>query len=237
MSENTQLTTQGANAVAPTASYVANLLENLKQDFLAVNVGMDLDYVRMGKWLTIDKKGRFQEKASQEGTESIVYGDEIDVILASGEQRWMIWGARDTDDNGMVIATGKTREECEESLNAYLETNPDKAERYSAENIALRYMAVGVIIENLQKAQAEDDFPTIYMIPMATTNTFAFGNYTKDLYDGKYKAMGIPRRTAVRDVVTRLTTSEKKGKGTDTFVGIDFTAVALFNPAEYGITE
>jgi hypothetical protein len=82
---------------------------------------------------------------------------------------------------------------------------------------------------------SENDFPDVYIMGYAPTATIAFGKYTMAVYKGKYKGIGIPARTGVAKLVTRLMTSEKQGRGNVSYIGIDFDAVGLFKPEEYGI--
>lgn len=81
----------------------------------------------------------------------------------------------------------------------------------------------------------ENEFPDVYIMGYAPTSTIAFGKYTMSVYKGKYKGIGIPARTGVAKLVTRLMTSEKQGKGNQSYIGIDFDAVGIFKPEEYGI--
>ena len=48
------------NAVAKTntgSNYITAILEETKQGFVEANNGLDMDFVRMGEWLTVNKKG------------------------------------------------------------------------------------------------------------------------------------------------------------------------------------
>src|SRR5690554_6201170 len=73
------------------SSYITAILEETKRGFLEANAGMDFDFVRMGEWLTVNKKGNFVEKED----ENISYGDAVDVVFGYGEQRWSLWGHDD----------------------------------------------------------------------------------------------------------------------------------------------
>ena len=62
---------QAIVAAAPTAvvqqtpvatTYITTLLSNMMDDFIAANAGLDVDFVYMGNWLVVDKKGNFIEK-------------------------------------------------------------------------------------------------------------------------------------------------------------------------------
>ena len=53
------------NAVAKRndgSNYISAILEETKQGFVEANNGLDMDFVRMGEWLTVNKKGNFVEK-------------------------------------------------------------------------------------------------------------------------------------------------------------------------------
>lgn len=70
------------------SNYISAILEETKQGFVEANNGLDMDFVRMGEWLTVNKKGNFVEKDD----ENVMYGDNIDVVIGYGEQRWSVWG-------------------------------------------------------------------------------------------------------------------------------------------------
>ena len=59
------------------AAYITTLLNNTFEEFQKANDGLDLDFVYMGSWLTVDKKGDFVDKDD----DSIKYKDHIDVII------------------------------------------------------------------------------------------------------------------------------------------------------------
>jgi hypothetical protein len=226
--EKTQTT-----AVAPLNSsrYIAEMLENLKQDFMAVNEGMDFDFVRLGTFLMISKLGKFVERnADKEVVED--YGDSIDVVIAKGEKRWTIWGEQESPEEGQLIVAEQDKTVAEEKLQEWLNEDPDRQCRYSAESLELRYMAWIVPVETI----TAEGFPKIYTMSFPTTSTYSFGRYAESLYFGKATPAGVPKRTPVNCVVTRMTTSEKTGKNTS-WIGIDFSAVGMFNPADYGIGE
>ena len=60
--------------------YITQLLNNTFEDFQKANDGLDLDFVYMGSWLIVDKKGDFVDKDD----DSIKYKDHIDVIIGKG---------------------------------------------------------------------------------------------------------------------------------------------------------
>lgn len=76
------------------AAYITTLLNNTFEEFQKANDGLDLDFVYMGSWLTVDKKGDFVDKDD----DSIKYKDHIDVIIGKGEKRWSLWGLSNSDD-------------------------------------------------------------------------------------------------------------------------------------------
>ena len=218
-------------AVAPVegSNYITLILEETKRGFVEANAGLDLDFVRMGDWLVINKKGNFQEKDD----ESVQYGDTIDVVVGYGEQRWSLWGLEGSPEDGQLIVAEKTKEEAEAVLGSWLAENPEAAERYSAEDIALRYMAYVVPVDSL----TPDDFPKIYLMSFSPTDTISWGRFAFDVYKGKYKKLNIPSRTAVNKIVVRLTTEEKKSRtnASQSWIGLNFQPVGLFNPKDYGI--
>jgi len=225
-------TTQGAVAEVP-KNYITTILEAMKADFEAVNVGVEVDFVRMGEWLFIDKKGNFIDRAEKEEKgKGVSFGDTLDVVIGQGEKRWSLWGAEKSPEDGQLIVAEKELNIAQAALTSWLETNPQAAERYSLDSLELRYMAMVVPVDSLRE---ENDGYYLYIMGYAPTATYAFGKYTIDVYKGKYKGIGIPARTGVAKVVSHLTTSEKQGAGNTSYIGIDFDAVGLFKPEEYGI--
>ncbi|XJZ25981.1 hypothetical protein ACF5W4_11265 [Bacillota bacterium Lsc_1132] len=220
------------NQVATTtvgANYVALLMEESKREFLEVNAGMDLDYVRVGEWLKLNKKGNYVESSD----ETVSYGDSVDVVVAQGEQRYMLWGADGSPEKGQIITAEKTREEAEEALGSFLAENPEAASRYNNEDIDLRYLAYLVPVKTL----SPDETPLIYIFDLPKGDTIGWGKYAKAVFDGKFKTLGIPRKTAVNRIVTRFTSEERKTNDNQSYLGTKFEPVGLFNPSDYGITE
>lgn len=210
-------------------AYISGLLQSIKEDFIAANDGLDMDFVYMGTWLTVTKKGNFVDKDD----ETINYGDSVDVVVGQGEKRWSLWGAEKSPEDGQLIVACKEKVEAEAMLEAWLIENPEATSRYSINDLQLRYMAYVVPVNTL----GPDDFPKIYLMSFAPTVTISWGKYAMAVYQGKFKNFGIAARTGVNRVVSRLTTSEKEGKGNISWIGIDFEAVGMFNPADYGIVE
>lgn len=214
-------------------SYIAAILEETKQGFLEANAGMDFDFVHMGEWLTKNSKGNFVEKED----ETVDYGDSIDVVIGYGEKRYSLWGFDGTPEDGQLIVAEATQEEATEAFHAFLEISPDAAERYSYDDIKLRYMAMVVPVSSL----GDGEFPQIYNVSLSPSDTIIFGRWAMSVYQGKglAKQVGIPRGTGVNRVVTRLKTIERtnRNNASQKWVGIDFEPVGLFNPADYGIEE
>jgi hypothetical protein len=208
------------------SNYISMILEETKRSFVEMNAGLDLDFVRMGDWLVIDSKGNFVEKDD----DTVKYGDNIDVVVGYGEQRYSLWGHEGSPEEGQLIVAEPKREDALAALGEYLAQNPEAAERYSEDDVKLRYMAYVVPVNTL----TPDDFPKIYLMSFSQTDSFGWGRYAMNCFQGKYKALNVPARTAANKVVTRLTTAERKQESRK-WIGIDFTPVGLFNPADYGV--
>ena len=232
VAENAIVTTEGkALMKVERGAYITGLLNSIKEDFIAANDGLDMDFVYIGTWLTVNKKGVFQEKDD----DSIKYGDTIDVVVGQGEKRWSLWGLKDSPEDGQLIVACKEKADAEEQLQAWLNENPDAASRYSLNDLELRYMAFVVPVSTL----SADGFPKIYLMSFPPSATIAWGKYAMKIYQGNYKGQGIPPRTGVNRVVTRLTTEEQQSK-TDksiSWLALQFEAIGLFNPADYGLEE
>jgi len=233
--KTTDVVAAQARAVAvQQPNYITAMLESMKQDFLAANDGLDLDFVYMGEWLVIDKKGNFVEREGKDDAKTCVsYGDNIDIVIGYGEKRWSLWGLEKSPEDGQLIVAEKEKEDAEAALTEWLEENPQAQERYNLSSLELRYMAYVVPVQTIKP----DDMPKIYLMSFSPTGTIAFGKWAYAVYQGKYKAVGIPNKTGVNKIVTRLSTSEKSGRGNTSWIGIDFEAVGMFNPADYGITD
>lgn len=222
-------TTQQNAVVAAPQNYITVLLENVKHQFLEANAGLGLDYVRMGEYLKINKKGNFVLRVNEEQS----FGDTLDVVVGAGETRYMLWGKKDTPEDGQLICVEQTEEEAKEVLAAWLEQNPEAQERYALNDIQLRYLAYIVRVEDL----GPDSIPEVYLLPLSPTDTLGFGSYARLVYKGD-KNIGIPKGCGVNRVITRMTTEERKKEGgTETFLGIKFSAVGMFKPEEFGIQQ
>ena len=210
------------------AAYINTLLNNTFEEFQKANDGLDLDFVYMGSWLTVDKKGDFVDKDD----DSIKYKDHIDVIIGKGEKRWSLWGLQNSPEDGQLIVACREKEDAVQQLTAWLQENPEAAERYSVEDLELRYMASVVPVDALSEA---DGIPKIYIMSFAPTATIAYGKYAMNVFRGAYKKIGIPARTGLTSVVTRLSTEEQRSR-TDasvSWLAIKFEAMGVFNPEDY----
>lgn len=229
MTEKNELSTTGSTALTtskPGSNYISLILEQTKQGFIEANEGLDMDFVRMGDWLTINSKGNFVEKDNDE----ITYGDSIDVVVGFGEKRWSLWGNEGTPEEGQLIVAEKEIDDARAALGEFLALNPDAAERYAESDIKLRYMAWVVPVKTL----SPDDFPNIYLVSFSPSDTIGWGRYAMNLFQGKFKQLGVPGRLGANKVVTRLTTEERK-KDNRKWIGIKFEPIGVFNPADYGI--
>lgn len=213
------------------ALYIKAVVEAMKADFIAVNDGLDMDFVNFGEWLTIDKKGNYVEKDDA----NVSYGDTIDGIIVYGEQRWSVWGKDDTPESGQLLCAAQTQDLAEQQFSAWLMEHQDRATDYSLEDIRLRYFCQFVPVATLDP----NDMPRIYLMSFSPSDTTRqYAPYARGLYMGKYKAAGIPSRTAPHMVVTRLITATQKNpnNASQSWVGNTFQPVGLFDPADYGMT-
>lgn len=219
-------------------SYAVAILEAMKADFLAVNEGQDLDFVYLGSWLVMDKKGIFVEKDGKDDPKTrVAYGDTIDVVVAKGEKRWTLWGKKDSPEDGQLIVAEQDFDEAQKKLAAWLavaeEKDPTVHDRYNANSPKLCYMAYVIPVKTL----IPGEFPKVYLMSFPATATIAYGKYSfNGVYQGKYKPLGIPARTGMGSVVTRIGNEEAKGASqSDTYLALTFEPVGLFKPEEYGI--
>lgn len=211
-----------------TAAYITTLLNNTFEDFQKANDGLDLDFVYMGSWLTINKKGDFVDRDD----ENVIYKDHVDVVIGKGEKRWSLWGLQNSPEDGQLIVACKEKEEAVQQLEAWLQENPEAAERYSTEDLELRYMASVVPVDALADT---DGVPKIYIMSFAPTATIAYGKYAMNVFRGGYKTLGIPARTGLTSVVTRLSTEEQQSRrdASVSWLAIKFEAMGVFNPEDY----
>jgi len=221
-----EVTTTQTNALADVPqNYIAGMLEETKRRFLEINAGMDLDFVRIAQWLKINKKGDFVLR----NDENENFGDTLDVIIAQGEQRHLLWGLKKSPEEGELIVAEKTSEDAERILESWLEASPERRERYSIDDINLCYLAYVVPVATLTPG----DMPEIYILSFPQTGTISYGQYAAALMRG-VKSKGIPKWTGIAQVVTRIGTETKKGKA-DEYLSYTFEAVGMFKPEEFGI--
>lgn len=242
-------------AVVSGANYIAEVIQAKQAAFLEVNEGLDFDYVRMGQYLKINKKGNFVESRD----ENVSYGDTLDVVIAQGEIRWVLWGDDESPEKGQLIVSLPAKEEllpeeaegltkvqigkkmitkAEQTARATLDnwlattaqTDPTVLDRYTQDDLQLRYLAYLVPVQFLNP----EDSPKIYLMNFAPGDTFGWGQYGMAIFDGKYKSVGVPAGSGAKHVVTRLTTEERK-KDSTSWLGLNFTCLGLFNPQDYGI--
>lgn len=221
-----------SGAVAETkqtgTAFITQLLNNTFEDFRKANDGLDLDFVYMGSWLTVDKKGDFVDKDD----DTVKYKDHIDVVIGQGEKRWSLWGLQNSPEDGQLIVACREKEDAISQLEAWLQENPEAAERYSVDDLELRYMASVVPVDAIAES---DGIPKIYIMSFAPTATIAYGKYAMAVFRGNYKRMGIPPRTGLTSVVTRLSTEEQKSRrdASVSWLAIKFEAMGLFKPEDY----
>lgn len=220
------------NAVVATpqtgTAYITQLLNNTFEEFKKANDGLDLDFVYMGSWLLVDKKGDFVDKDD----DSVKYKDHIDVVIGQGEKRWSLWGMQNSPEDGQLIVACREKEDAVQQLEAWLQENPEAAERYSVDDLELRYMASVVPIDAIAE---NDGIPKIYIMSFAPTATIAYGKYAMNVFRGAYKKIGIPARTGLTSIVTRLSTEEQKSRrdASVSWLAIKFEAMGLFKPEDY----
>lgn len=221
---------EGAVVAAPQTgtAYITQLLNNTFEEFKKANDGLDLDFVYMGSWLLVDKKGDFVDKDD----DSVKYKDHIDVVIGQGEKRWSLWGMQNSPEDGQLIVACREKEDAIQQLEAWLQENPEAAERYSVDDLELRYMASVVPIDAIAE---NDGIPKIYIMSFAPTATIAYGKYAMNVFRGAYKKIGIPARTGLTSIVTRLSTEEQKSRrdASVSWLAIKFEAMGLFKPEDY----
>lgn len=258
MSENNEkqvVTTGGTQLAVAGSNYIALVVQAKQEAFLEANEGLDLDYVRIGQYLKLDKKGNFIEARDKE----VNYGDTLDVVVAQGEPRWVLWGKEDTPEDGKLIVqlpakvellpedtvgltktqiskkmAAKAEEDARATLDSWLlttaQTDPGVVDRYSQEDLKLRYTAFVVPVKFLGTGEPLK----IYLMTFAPGDTYGWGNYAMSIFDGKYKNVGVPANSSAKQVVTRIV-SEPREDGSISWLGLNFTCLGLFNPKDYGI--
>jgi hypothetical protein len=220
-------------AVKTKKSEIAQLMESIMLDFQEVNDGIDADFVNIASWLVMDKKGNFVVKETKDKPNPISYGDKIDVVVGVGEKRWQLWGLEGSPEDGKLITARKEYEEAAAELTAWLVENPEALERYDVNMLELCYLLYIVPVSTL----SPNKLPKLYIMPLSQTATKDWGNYMKAVYMGHYEeTLGLPERTGVNKVVTRIS-SEEKSSDKFTWLGQVFQPIGAYNPADYGLDQ
>jgi hypothetical protein len=221
---------QNANQLAVVgANYVELAVRQVMRDFLEINEGLDLDFVRMGDYIRINKKGKFYDSAD----ESNVFGDHIDVVIIQGEQRYTLWGNEDSPEKGQLVVSHKDEATARAALDEWLQANPDAQQRYSLEDLELRYIAWVVPVTTI----GPENPPQIYLLSLPTTATIAWGKYALNIVQGRYRTLHVPARTSAKHVVTRVSTEDAKSRRDQSisYLAIKFECLGMFKPEDYGI--
>lgn len=191
----------------------------IKEDFISANASLGLDFVYIGQWLVVNKKGQFVERDAPE----VKYGDSIDVVIGAGEERFTMWGKENSAEKGQLLIAEKTKEEAETKFHELMQNGAILTDDYTLDDIQSRYVAQVIPLSSL-----EENSPKIYVLSMSTTAKFAFGKWAYNLFSGKFAADGFPKGTSVQQIITRITTVEKS---TDNFsyITMEFSAVRKIN--------
>lgn len=227
------LATTQQNALAA-KSGISAMIEMIRTEFLAANDGLDLDFVHIAKWLVIDKKGNFVEKDTKDTPNVVSYGDKIDVVIGFGEKRWQLWGHEKSPEDGMLIVAEKEQADAYAKFAAWLEANPQAADRYTQSMIELCYIAYVVPVSTIKPNKR----PKLYLISFSKTATIQYGKWAYAIFDGQYEnTHGIPADTGVNKIVTRLSTQEmaQRGNASVTWLGLTFEPVGMYRPEDYGL--
>lgn len=214
--KDNSVSTEGAMS---TMDYAKMVFANAKKEFVEANEGMDLDFVFLGDWLSINKKGQFYEKSNLE----VNYGDSIEVLVASGEERFTVWGKKDSKNDGELIVSDKSQENAIKMLQDFVDANPSEAKFYSETDVQSRYLAFVIPTKSIKEGS-----PKIYMLSLSATAKFAFGRYTRNLFQGYYAANGVLKGTGVSKVITKIVSVEKTRDANTSYVTMDFSAVGMF---------
>lgn len=233
--ETTAITNQAPGMTQPPVvlanqAYITKVLTDFKEKFEAANAGLDMDFVRLGQWLCVSKKGNYVERNNKGTPDEVNYGENLDVIIATGEKLWSLWGIKDSDLDSVLIVGAREKEEAIVAFREWIAANPQYVNDYHEEDIELRYRALVVPIDSINA----DDFPTVYLMSFSPTATISFGQWARDIFIKGDKQAGIPKGTGVNNIVTRLGTKEM-ASGKNEWCGITFQALGMFNPAEYGL--
>jgi len=225
----TEVTKTEKNEVAKSSqAFITAMFEKRRNDFLIANEGLGLDFVHLTTWLSINAKGQFVDKDNTD----LNYGDNLDVVIASGEERFSLWGKDGTTEKGNLIVSELTKERAIETFKEWCENNPGSADNYEESDIQSRYMAFVVPVASLLT-----DAPKVYILGMAPTTKIAYGQWAYALYSGKEAARGIPKGTGVNRVITRLKTVDKQNKDKENYIAIEFSAVEMFDETKHTLQQ
>lgn len=216
------------NQVAVPSNLIQDILKAAKEEFEAANAGMGLDFVRMGDYLKLSKLGQFVEH----NDETVSYGNTLDVVVAMGEPKYTLWGADGSPEKGELIVMEDTEPEAQAALENWIMQDQSRGDRYSLADIRLRYLAYIVPTQFIGGA---DEIPKVYLMNFSTSDTYGWGQYARNVFNGKYKPLGVPSKCGVNRVVTRLTSEVRKNPDNESYVGIKFDPIGLFKPEDFGI--
>lgn len=212
------------------ANYAEVMVAQVMRDFLVINEGLDLDYVRFGDYIRIDKKGKFFDSAD----ESNVFGDTMDVVIIQGEQRYTLWGHEKSDYKGQLIASDRDESAARAAVDMWLMNEGERAqEHHSADDVELRYLAWVVPTTTIDPEAP----PQVYLLSLPYTAAIGWGKYAMAVTAGKFKAIGVPPRSTVKHVVTRLSTESVNSKrdASISYLAVKFACIGKFDPTEFGI--
>lgn len=216
--ESKEVATTNKGEVA-TISFSPAKFAQVKEDFVKANSNLGLDFVYIGQWLVINKKGQFIERDAPE----VNYGDKMEVIIGAGEERFTLWGKENSAEQGTLLIAEKNEMEAHKKFDELVNSGAIDGTEYAYEDIQSRYVAQVIPVESMK-----DESPKIYILSFAPTSKFAFGKWAYNLFKGSFASQGFPKGTSVSQVVTELTTIEKT---TDKFsyIMLDFKAVKMLS--------
>jgi hypothetical protein len=228
-------TQQNAAVAIPGQAYITRVLLEFKQAFELANDGLDLDFVRMGKWLVVNKLGKFVESDGK-GTETEVnLGEFVDVVIATGEKQWSLWGDKEKTPEleNIMIVSERLEDDAKAAFRDWLANNEKYVGIYTEDDVQLRYRAMVVPVNTIKAGE----FPTVYLVSFSPTATISYGQWAKDLFLSGDKPKSIPKGLGINNLVTRLGTKEmhQRTNSNITWAGITFAAMGVFNPKEYGL--
>ena len=187
-------------AVANDTRAVVAKIAASQDEYREANKNFGLDYVYTGSWMVINSKGQFSEKDTDK-----VFSDELDCVMLSGEERFVLWGERGTSSEGKVLVSEHTMDA---AMDKYEELPEIVKEEHSSSKIQSRYLTTVIPTECLK-----EDVPSMYLLSFSKTAKISFGKWSHALYMGRYADIGCPAKTKVNEVIVRMRTVEKKGDG------------------------